>query len=124
MTRAQHVVVPLTIDVSHSAPLRAVRALYERLFADFQTPILNYLYRLLGDPALAEDLTQETFTRAWKARSQLPSLDNPRAWLYRIATNAARDHLRRARLITWLPLLGEDRDLSPAGPETPSPETE
>ena len=80
---------------------------FERLFVEFQTPILNYLYRLVGDTATAEDLAQEAFTRAWRARAQLAGIENPRAWLYRIATNAARDHLRRRRLLAWLPLGGE-----------------
>ena len=80
---------------------------FERLFVEFQSPILNYLYRLVGDPATAEDLSQEAFTRAWRARAQLAGVDNPRAWLYRIATNAARDALRRRRLLGWLPLGGE-----------------
>ena len=80
---------------------------FERLFVEFQTPILNYLYRLVGDPATAEDLVQEAFTRAWRVRDGLVRVDNPRAWLYRIATNAARDHLRRRRLLAWLPLGGE-----------------
>jgi RNA polymerase sigma-70 factor (ECF subfamily) len=124
MTRAQRFVAPLTIPVSRPAPLRDVRALFERLFADYQTPILNYLYRVLGDPALAEDLTQEAFTRAWKARGQLPALDNPRAWLYRIATNAARDHMRRARLLAWLPLLGNEPALESDNPEETALESE
>ena len=67
MTPVRPFTIPLTLPVSQPASLRNVRALYERLFADYQTPILNYLYRLLGDPALAEDLTQETFTRAWNS---------------------------------------------------------
>jgi RNA polymerase sigma-70 factor (ECF subfamily) len=96
---------------SRPASTRDVRALFERLFADYRTPILNYLYRLLGNAALAEDLAQETFARAWQARSKLPDLENPRAWLYRIATNAARDHHRRARLIAWLPLRARDPEL-------------
>ena len=99
-------------------------AVLESLFADFQTPILNYLYRLVGDPALAEDLVQEAFTRAWRARAQLVVVDNPRAWLYRIATNAARDHLRRRRLIAWLPLLGTDARLTETGFEDRSLESE
>jgi RNA polymerase sigma-70 factor (ECF subfamily) len=80
---------------------------FEQLFAEYRGPILNYLYRVVGDPAVAEDLTQDAFTRAWRARLQLASVENPRAWLYRIATNAARDHLRRRRLLVWLPLSGE-----------------
>jgi RNA polymerase sigma-70 factor (ECF subfamily) len=98
-------------------PAGDVRAIFERLFAQYQTPILNYLYRLLGDPALAEDVAQEAFTRAWRARSHLPMLGNPRAWLYRIATNAARDHMRRARLFAWLPLLGNEPALEIEGLE-------
>ncbi len=97
---------------------RAAAALFERLHADYERPILNYLYRLVGDSAQAEDLTQEAFTRAWNARRSLPELDNPRAWLYRIATNLARDHFRRARLLSWLPLLGNETALTedePAG---------
>src|SRR5712692_3309961 len=103
-------------------PPRAGEAvsLFERLFAEYQTPILNYLYRLVGDPVLAEDLVQEAFTRAWRARAQLVVVDNPRAWLYRIATNAARDHLRRRRLIAWLPLMGADARLSDSGFEDAS----
>jgi RNA polymerase sigma-70 factor (ECF subfamily) len=87
-------------------------ALFERLFAQHHAPILNYLYRLLGDSALAEDLAQEAFTRAWRARDRLPAIDNHRAWLYRIATNAARDHVRRARLLSWLPWRGVEHQLS------------
>jgi RNA polymerase sigma-70 factor (ECF subfamily) len=95
-----------------SARAGEVEALFERLFAEHQAPILNYLYRLLGDPALAEDLTQEAFARAWRARAQLVQADNPRAYLYRIATNAARDQMRRARLLSWLPLIGTDPQLA------------
>ncbi len=106
--------LPVMISQARSAALpvtsvsRDLQTRFERLYADYHRPILNYLYRLVGDPAQAEDLTQEAFTRAWKARRQLPALDNPRAWLYRIATNAARDQLRRARLIAWLPFFGNE----------------
>jgi RNA polymerase sigma-70 factor, ECF subfamily len=103
---------------------REVGSQFERLYADFQTPILNYVYRLVGDPAVAEDLTQEAFTRAWRARLQLPAIENPRAWLYRIATNAARDHLRRRSLLTWLPLLGNEVRLADEGIEDANLEAE
>lgn len=99
------------------APARTARAQLERLFADYQTPILNYLYRLVGDSALAEDLTQEAFTRAWQASARLPEIDNPRAWLYRIATNLAHDHHRRASLLAWLPFRERTAQVPVAGPD-------
>ncbi|MCS6909041.1 MAG: RNA polymerase sigma factor [Anaerolineales bacterium] len=101
------------MNASTEPDARAVQALCERLFTEYERPLLNYLYRLLGDPSLAEDLTQETFTRAWHARHRLFDVRNPRAWLYRIATNLARDHIRRARLLAWLPFFA-DEDHEPA----------
>lgn len=103
----------LTVSAPRVEPL----AVFERLFAEYQTPLLNYLYRLVGDAPLAEDLVQEAFTRAWRARAQLPQLANPRAWLYRIATNVARDHHRRRRLLQWLPLFSADPALTTPPPD-------
>jgi len=91
-------------------------ALFERLFEEYQGPILNYLYRLLGELGRAEELTQEVFLRAYRALGGLPSDANHRAWLYRIATNAAYDQLRRRRLIQWLPLMDRDRS-TPNAPQ-------
>ena len=126
MRTARPIALPLSFTVSQADPSSALdtRALFERLYAEHQTPILNYLYRLLGDPSLAQDLAQETFTRAWKARAQLPGLDNPRAWLYRVATNAPRDHDRRARLLASLPLFGHEPALETEGPEAAAIESE
>ncbi len=98
-------------------------ARFEALFAAYQQPILNYLYRLVGDAARAEELCQEAFTRAFSARRSMDHVENVRAWLYRIATNTARDHLRRRRLLAWLPLFDEDPALSVDGPEAASAET-
>lgn len=82
--------------------------IYLELVADYQSAILNYLWRLVGDTETAEDLTQETFTRAWRALARLELDDDAearrRAWLYRIAHNAATDHLRRKARLRWLPL--------------------
>jgi len=58
--------------------------------------LLAYLVRLLG-PGEAEDICQETFSRAWSAFGRLRPDSNARAWLYRIATNVALNHLRRRR---------------------------
>lgn len=82
---------------------------FERLFGEFQRPILNYLYRMVSSREQAEELTQDVFVKAYHALPRLPAEANVRAWLYRIATNTAYDSLRRARLVRWMPLL-ENRD--------------
>lgn len=83
---------------------------YLRLVADYQTAILNYLYRLVGDVELAEDLTQDTFIKAYRALERLELGDDAearrRAWLYRIAQNTATDHFRRQGRLKWLSLEG------------------
>ena len=78
---------------------------FEALFRDFRQPVLNYLFRLLGEAEQAEDVLQESFVKVYRALSSLPRDANARAWVYRIATNTAYDLLRRRRLIRWLPLL-------------------
>jgi RNA polymerase sigma-70 factor (ECF subfamily) len=63
--------------------------------------VINVVYRLCGDTQLAEDAAQEAFIRAWqnldRFRPQSSSANPFRNWVYRIATNAALDMLRRER---------------------------
>ena len=79
------------------------RAAFTTLFERYNARICRYLARLVGNDDLGCDLAQDTFLAAWRS---LPGIqDDARfgPWLYRIATNLARSHLRRARLIRWLP---------------------
>src|SRR6266705_1275387 len=64
--------------------------------------IYSFLLRLLADPAGADDLTQDVFTKAYQALGSLTTEHRVLPWLYRIATNTAIDHLRRKRRFTWL----------------------
>src|SRR5215217_2397462 len=54
-----------------------------------------HCYRMLGSFEEAEELVQETFLRAWRHRDQFDGGAGRRAWLYRIATNACLDFIRR-----------------------------
>lgn len=87
------------------------QAAFAQLFEQFHSPILNYLHRMVNDRALAEDLTQDTFIKAYKALPNTRDDLSFKAWLYRIATNTAISHMRRGKIIKWLPILG-DRESS------------
>jgi RNA polymerase sigma-70 factor (ECF subfamily) len=78
------------------------------LFRQYEEPICSYLARLTGDPARAQELTQETFLRAYRALLKGACWDNPRAWLYRVASRLATDDYRRRKLLQWLPLWDAD----------------
>jgi len=82
-------------------------AAFAVLFEQFHAPILNYLHRMVSDRALAEDLTQDTFIKAYKALPNTKPDLAFKAWLYRIATNTALSHLRRGKIIRFLPFIGE-----------------
>jgi RNA polymerase sigma-70 factor (ECF subfamily) len=66
--------------------------------------IHSYAYRLLGNQTQADDVTQDTFLRAWQRLGQLRDDSRLESWLYAIASNLCTDVLRRRRLISWLPL--------------------
>lgn len=79
----------------------ALESLFVGLVRDYQQRIYNYLVRIVGDAGVAEDLCQEVYLRAYRSLARLDSAANHRAWLYRIATNAAMDELRRRKRRPW-----------------------
>ncbi len=81
------------------------QAAFAQLFEQYHAAILNYLHRMVYDRALAEDLTQDTFIKAYNALPRTKPDLAFKAWLYRIATNTAISHLRRGKIIRWLPFI-------------------
>jgi len=78
--------------------LAGERDLFEELVLRHQRRIMHYLTRMVKDADLAEDLAQVTFIKAFTALASFDPQYRFTTWLYRIASNAAIDHLRRNRL--------------------------
>lgn len=87
------------------------------LFAEHHSPLFRYLARLTGDPDVAEDAAQEAFVRLME---KPPAPGETRAWLFRVATNAAwmalRTRGRRKRLLDAAP------ERQPMGDAPPPPD--
>lgn len=76
----------------------------ERLFRTYNTQLVRYLTRRLGDRDWAEEVAQETFLRALRQEH----IESERAWLFAVATNLVRDEARKdARRRRHLALLAE-----------------
>jgi RNA polymerase sigma-70 factor, ECF subfamily len=68
---------------------------FDELVRRYRRELHVYCYRMLGSFDEAEDHVQEVFLRAWRSRERFQGGSSPRTWLYRIATNACLDTLRR-----------------------------
>ena len=85
---------------------------FERLVVPYRHELLVHCYRILGSFEDAEDLLQETLVRAWQHLRSFEGRSSPRAWFYKIATNACLDALdtRKRR--------GLSREIYPRGDPT------
>lgn len=68
---------------------------FEELVRRYQRPITSYIYRMLGDYEASLDVTQEVFIKVYNSLTKYSSEYKFSTWLYRIAHNAAIDHMRR-----------------------------
>lgn len=85
----------------------AFRTLVER----YQRPVFSLVLRMVRDHGIAEDVTQEVFVKAWMALSRYDPRRRFASWLFKIASNAAIDQLRRKKLPTT-PIETSDTDQS------------
>jgi RNA polymerase sigma-70 factor (ECF subfamily) len=97
---------------------------FAALFHEYNAPICAYLARMVGNDEAGRDLAQETFLHAWRSLPTISGKLQFKPWLYRIATNLARSHMRHERLIRWLPW-GEHTEVQQSvGPEEDVSENE
>ena len=75
-------------------------AAYRELVRRYERPVFALLYRMVRDRELAEDLAQETFVKALNAIDSYRPEFKFSSWIFKIANNAAIDHLRRRELDT------------------------
>jgi len=68
---------------------------FEELVRRYQRPITGYVFRIVGNYEASLDVTQEVFIKVYRSLSKYSSEYKFSTWLYRIAHNAAVDHLRR-----------------------------
>lgn len=93
------------------------RRAFGELVYRYREGVINVVYRMCGDANLAEDAAQEAFVRAWQHLNRYQPRSPFRNWVYRIATNAALDVLRRERETV-------DVDVLPLATNTAGPEAE
>jgi RNA polymerase sigma-70 factor (ECF subfamily) len=73
-------------------------AAFEAFFERYRSPIFRTAYGLTGDRQAAEEILQDTFSRAWQRRATLHTDVSPLPWLHRVALNLCYSRLGRRRL--------------------------
>ena len=80
--------------------LEGREAAHRELIRRYERPVFSLVFRMVRDRELAEDLTQETFVKALNAIESYRPEFKFSSWIFKIANNAAIDHLRRRELDT------------------------
>jgi RNA polymerase sigma-70 factor (ECF subfamily) len=96
---------------------------FSKLVDRHRRELQAHTYRILGSYEDSEDLTQETFLRAWRMRGTFQGRSSFRAWLYRIATNTCLSALER-RPRRRQPAPGDDLALQGIASADPEPDAE
>jgi RNA polymerase sigma-70 factor (ECF subfamily) len=78
-----------------ASAIRGAEDGFEALVRRYQRPITGYIFRMLGDYEASLDVSQEVFIKVYNSLSRYSSDYKFSTWLYRIAHNAAIDHMRR-----------------------------
>jgi RNA polymerase sigma-70 factor, ECF subfamily len=115
--------------------LAGSQSAFEQIVHRYQRPVISLIARITGDYALAEDLAQDTFVKAFRSLAAFDTTRRFSPWLFRIAHNTAVDAMRRSRPpsvatdATWIARVGggsrqaqsrgsgQDEPVAPPGPD-------
>jgi RNA polymerase sigma-70 factor (ECF subfamily) len=98
-----------------TAAIRGDQSAYRMLMKKYRDSIFNLIYRIIRDREQVEDLTQETFVKAFGSLRNFNREYAFSTWLYKIATNSSIDYIRKKKLQTMSinkPVSQEDSDYS------------
>lgn len=79
------------------ATARGDRKAFEALVRRYQEPLLNFIYRYVGDRSTAEDLAQEVFIRVFQAAARFEPRARVSTWIFKIACNLSMNEVKRRR---------------------------
>ena len=68
---------------------------FEQVFHRYTPKLLSFIKKITRNDSLSAELIQETFMRLWMKREQLKDIENPSAWIYRIASNLSLNYLQK-----------------------------
>lgn len=88
-----------------------------RQYNQFSEAVYRYILLLVRHKETAEDLTQDTFYKAFRSMDSYRGEASELTWLIRIARNVTYDHFRRKRIIAFSPF--DDKEAGRSGEETP-----
>jgi RNA polymerase sigma-70 factor (ECF subfamily) len=85
---------------------------YEILVQRYKNPLINYIYRFLGDYEACADIVQETMIKVYKNKDSYKSIAKFSTWIYTIAGNLARTEYqrRKRRNIFSISSYGDDNE--------------
>jgi len=76
-------------------------AAFSELVGKYLKPVYNFLHTIVRDRDILDDLTQETFLKAWKNLKKFDQEKNFKTWLFTIAKNTALDYLKKKKTVPF-----------------------
>ncbi|GED67466.1 RNA polymerase subunit sigma [Brevibacillus reuszeri] len=82
------------LELAHHQLDKTKEALFEEVMQAYLKKVLRLVYLIVKDRSSAEDITQEVFLKAYKNLGSFREESSMQTWIYRIAVNEAKKHLR------------------------------